>query len=73
MTDKEIFYKSLQLWINYIETNDVLTDKETAMKCCHGDKDMQRVVSKFPKLDDGQYIFIKRLKDLQYKVLNNEV
>lgn len=71
--DKDIIYKALQLWINHIETNDVLSDKETLLKCCSGDYDMQRVVSKLPKLDEGQLLFISRLKELQFKILNNKI
>lgn len=73
MRDKEILYKSLQQWINYVETNDVTTDKETLMKCCSGDYDMQRVASKLPKLDDGQLMLIDRLKELQFKILNDKI
>lgn len=73
MKDKEILYKSLQIWINYVETKDVNTDKDTLLKCCSGDYDMQRIVSKLPKLDDGQLMFIDRLKELQFKILNDKI
>lgn len=73
MKDKEILYKSLQFWINYIETNNIQSDKETLLKCCSGDKGMQRIVAKLPKLDEGQLTFISRLKELQFKILNDKI
>lgn len=73
MKDEEILYRALQFWINHIETGDIRTDKDSLLKCCSGDYDMQRVVSKLPRLDEGQHCFIKKLKELQYKVLNDEI
>lgn len=73
MTDKEIFYRSLQMWINYVETADVLTNRDDALRCCSGDKYMQRTVSRFPVQREEQITFVKRLKELKYKVLNNKI
>lgn len=73
MKDKEILYRALQFWINHIETGDIRTDKDSLLKCCSGDYDMQRVVSRLPRLEEGQLVFISKLKDLQFKILNDKI
>ncbi|QEG08880.1 hypothetical protein [Aeromonas phage 4L372XY] len=73
MKDKEMLYRALQFWINHIETGDIHTDKETLLKCCPCDYDIQRVVSKLPKLDESQLFFISILKGLQFKILNDKI
>lgn len=70
MKDKEIVYRALQMWINHIETGDVVTNKSDTLKFAHNDPDIQRILSKFPKLTEPQLNFIERLKQLQYKILN---
>ncbi|MGL5014442.1 MAG: hypothetical protein ACRC6V_09170 [Bacteroidales bacterium] len=73
MKDKEILYRALQFWINHIETGDIRTDKESLLKCSSGDYDMQRVISKLPKLEESQLVLISKLKDLQFKILNDKI
>lgn len=70
MKDKEIIYRALQMWINYIETGDAVTNKSDVLRFAHNDLDIQRVLSRFPRLNESQLSFIEQLKQLQYKILN---
>jgi len=70
MKDKEIIYRALQMWINHIETGDVVINKSDVSRFAHNDPDIQRVLSIFPRLNESQLSFIERLKQLQYKILN---
>lgn len=67
--DREKLYTALSLWINYIETGDVNNNKDSMLRLCSGNRDMQRVVSEFPRLTKDQENYLKELRELQHKVI----
>jgi hypothetical protein len=68
-SDREKLYTALSLWINYIETGDVNNNKDSMLRLCSGNRDIQRVVSEFPRLTREQENYLKELRELQYKVI----
>lgn len=67
--DREKLYTALSLWINHIETGNVNTNRDSMLRLCSGDKDMQRIVSEFPRLTREQENYLKELRELQHKVI----
>jgi hypothetical protein len=67
--DREKLYTSLSLWINHIETGNVNTNKDSMIRLCSGDKDIQRRVATFPNLTREQESYLKELRELQHKII----
>jgi len=66
ITDKEIIYQAINMWQNYIQTNDV-TLSSIDVRNAYGDKLYEGV--KINKLSIEQMEFIVRLDKLKNKFL----
>lgn len=71
MNEKELLYRAVEMWKNYIETESPLLDKNILFKM--GDMwGMDHVNKNLPVLDQEQEELVAKLENLKNEILNGK-